>query len=173
MNESVVYCPKCLSFDLMVLRAVDQYDKLVCNNCNWEDLLLSKANAIDMMKKINEKKADVNSTKQPTIGAKMNMDSFEVKSAMQATLCYDSIETCGPMTLGILRDAVLEAIEKGMPLTSEVFNSGSEEAIEGIRFLYETDKVEKIDCGEHSDSFPHDILISTHECEVDDEAHTD
>lgn len=155
MNKSVVYCPKCMSFDLMVLRAKDQYDKLVCNACGWEYLLLSKADAIDMMKRLNGEKADVT--------------SFEVKGAMQATLCYDSIETCGPLTLEILRDAVLEAIEKGMPLDSEVFNSGSEEAIEGVRFLYETDKVEKIDCGEHTDSFPQDILISTHECEADDE----
>ena len=99
------------------------------------------------------------------------MNSFKIEGIMQATLCYDSIVVCGPMTLGILRDAVNEAIEKGMPLNSEVFNSVSEEAIEGVRFLYETDKIEKCECGDHiPPTQKFDLLIATHECGVDDEA---
>ncbi len=164
MNKSVVYCPKCMSFDLMVIRATGQYDRLVCNDCGWEDLLLSKADAIDIGNRLLGEKADMSGSERPTTGAKMNMNSFEVKGAMQATLCYDSVDVCGPMTLGILRDAVNEAIEKGMPLNSEVFNSGSEEAIEGIRFLYETDKIEKCECGDHvPPTQKFDLLINTHE----------
>jgi len=97
------------------------------------------------------------------------MNSFKIEGIMKATLCYDSIVVCGSMTLGILRDAVNEAIEKGMPLNSEVFNSVSEEPIESVRFLYETERVEKVECGEHlTGDEQSDLLINTHGCGDDD-----
>lgn len=157
MNKPVTYCSKCISFDLEVRRYDSRYDILHCNNCGFDETLLNKEQAIDMMKRINERKEVVN--------------SFKIEGIMQATLRYDSIVVCDSMTLGILRDAVNEAIEKGMPLNSEVFNSVSEEAIEGVRFLYDTDKIEKCECGDHiPPTQKFDLLIATHECGVDDEA---
>jgi hypothetical protein len=93
-------------------------------------------------------------------------DSFKPKSVMQAVLRYDSVESASePMTLGMLYDAVTEALEKGMPKDSEVFESSTEAAINGVRFLFETEKVEPIMCGEHIGSDPQDIIVTTHECE--------
>jgi hypothetical protein len=93
-------------------------------------------------------------------------DSFRPKSIMEAVLRYDSVESAsGPMTLGMLYDAVTEALEKGMPKDSEVFESSTEAPIEGVRFLFETDRVSPIECGSHI--YPEkafDILIDTHEC---------
>lgn len=103
---------------------------------------------------------DVTKVTIPTV------DSFKPKGVMQATICYDSIESAiGPMTLGMLHNAVTEALEKGMPLDSEVFESNTEAPISSVRFLYETDRVSPIECGGHI--YPDkgfDILVDTHEC---------
>ena len=222
MTNSAIYCPKCMSFNMTIKRSDSKHDKLVCNACGWDDWLLNKEQAIDMMRVLNgerpsptsdlivngkvlcpwcgsenlsintfsDQSADINcnecsfnraiSTREveeihdvvARRRKEMNKESFisSVGPVMEAVIRYDSVETVCPMTLGILRDVVLEAIEKGMPLESEVFNSGSEEAIEGVRFLFKTDKIGPIECGEHKGFFPVDILISTHECEVDNDA---
>lgn len=45
----------------------------------------------------------------------------------------------------------------------------AEEPIESVRFLYETERVEKVECGEHLiGDEQSDLLINTHGCGDDD-----
>lgn len=45
----------------------------------------------------------------------------------------------------------------------------AEEPIESVRFLYETERVEKVECGEHlTGDEQSDLLINTHGCGDDD-----
>ena len=44
-----------------------------------------------------------------------------------------------------------------------------QEPIESVRFLYETERVEKVECGEHlTGDEQSDLLINTHGCGDDD-----
>ena len=154
-NNSVL-CTKCSSPNMRIdtgVYATEGFGQLVCNDCGFKEVLVSKEAAQKVMEKAG-------------FGVQDTLDSFVPKGAMQATLCYNSVESAsGPMTLKMLRDAVTEAIEKGMPLDSEVFESSTEAPIEGVRFLFETDRVSPIECGGHI--YPDkgfDILVDTHEC---------
>lgn len=153
-NKSVL-CAKCLSPQMRIdtgVYATEGFGQLVCNDCGFKETIVSKEAAQKIMEKAGF--------------GREKLDTFIPKSVMQATICYDSVESAtGPMTLGMLYDAVTEALEKGMPLDSEVFESNTEAPISSVRFLYETDKVSPIECGSHI--FPDkgfDILIDTHEC---------
>lgn len=85
---------------------------------------------------------------------------------LSATLCYDSVDSIPCLNLGMLKKAVDEAIEKGMPLESDVFDADTEKGIQSVRFLYEADSFEKIECGEHiPPDKATDILVPTHKCE--------
>ncbi len=156
-NESIynysVLCANCLSPQMSIdtgVYATEGFGQLVCNDCGFKEIIASKEAAQKIMEKAG-------------FGVP---DSFVPKAVMQATICYDSIESAtGPMTLGMLYDAVTEALEKGMPKESEVFNSHTEQAIEGVRFLFETDKVQPIQCGEHMTMEYTDLVIDTHECD--------
>ena len=147
MNKEKVACKNCFSTELYTKTSSSGAGRLVYNTCG-EESYLSKEEVAGLLNQAGR------------------FDSFKPKSVMQATICYDSIESAtGPMTLGMLYDAVTEALEKGMPLDSEVFESNTEAPISSVRFLYETDKVSPIECGSHI--FPDkgfDILIDTHEC---------
>lgn len=155
-KESIVRCVKCFSPQMRVETGTfitEGFANLVCNDCGFREVLASKEAAQKIMEKAGFGVSDIK-------------DSFVPKGTIQATISYDSIESAsGPMTLGMLYDAVTEAIEKGMPTDSEVFESSSQEAITGVRFLFETEKVEPIMCGEHIGSDPQDIIVTTHECE--------
>lgn len=133
--------------------ATGGFANLVCNDCGFKEVIASKEGVQEIMEKAG-------------FGVQDTLNSFVPKGSMQATLCYNSVESAsGPMTLGMLYDAVTDAMEKGMPTDSEVFNSYTGKGIEGVRFLYETEKVEPIMCGEHIGSDPQDIIVTTHECE--------
>ncbi len=148
-NNSVL-CTKCSSPNMRIdtgVYATEGFGQLVCNDCGFKETIISKEGAQKIMEKAG-------------FGVS---DSFVPKAVMQATICYDSVESAsGPMTLGMLRDAVTEAIEKGMPLDSEVYESHTEKPIEGVRFLYESDKMHKIWCSDHEDKNQFDLLIDTH-----------
>jgi len=152
MSDDInLICENCLSPQLRVETFPNGAGKLICNDCDYSSLL-AKEEVRDVLERAGWFK------------------SFEAKSQMQATICYDSIESAsGPMTLGMLYDAVTEAIEKGMPTDSEVFESSSQEAISGVRFLFETEKVEPIMCGDHIGSDPQDLIVTTHYCEHTDD----
>lgn len=154
-NKSVL-CAKCSSPQMRIETGTfitEGFANLVCNECGFREILVSKEAAQKVMEKAG-------------FGVQDTLDSFVPKAVMQATVCYDSVESAsGPMTLGMLYDAVTEALEKGMPKDSEVFESSTEAPIEGVRFLFETDKIEPIMCGEHLGSGPQDIIVTAHECE--------
>ena len=153
-NHSVL-CARCSSPQMRIdtgTFATGGFANLVCNDCGFKEVIASKEGVQEIMEKAG-------------FGVQDTLDSFVPKAVMQATICYDSVECCGPMTLGMLYDAVTEALEKGMPKDSEVFESSTEAPIEGVRFLFETDRVSPIECGSHI--YPEkafDILIDTHEC---------
>lgn len=147
MNKEKVARKNCFAIELHLETSSSGEGQLVCNTCG-EESYLSKEEVAGLLNQAGW------------------FDSFKPKSVMQATICYDSIESAtGPMTLGMLYDAVTEALEKGMPKDSEVFNSHTEQAIEGVRFLFETEKVRPIQCGEHMTTEYTDLLIDAHECD--------
>jgi len=147
MSEQInLICDNCLSPHLRVDTFPNGAGTLICNDCSHMSSL-SREEVSDVLERSGW------------------FDSFKPKGIMQAVLRYDSVECCGPMTLGMLYDAVTEALEKGMPKDSEVFESSTEAPIEGVRFLFETDRVSPIECGSHI--YPDkgfDILVDTHEC---------
>lgn len=152
-NKSVL-CAKCLSPQMRIdtgVYATEGFGQLVCNDCGFKEIIASKEAAQKIMEKAG-------------FGVS---DSFVPKAVMQATICYDSVESAsGPMTLGMLYDAVTEALEKGMPKDSEVFESSTEAPIEGVRFLFETEKVGPIECGGHI--YPDkgfDLIVDAHVCD--------
>lgn len=154
-NKSVL-CAKCLSPQMRIdtgVYATEGFGQLVCNDCGFKETIVSKEAAQKIMEKAGF--------------GREKLDTFIPKSVMQATICYDSVESAsGPMTLGMLYDAVTEALEKGMPKDSEVFESSTEAPIEGVRFLFETEKVGPIECGGHiypDKSF--DLIVDTHVCD--------
>lgn len=147
MSKESIKCENCLSSQMRIDTFPNGAGTLICNECSHMSSL-SREEVSNLLAEAGW------------------FDSFKPKSVMQATLCYDSIESAsGPMTLKMLYDAVTEAIEKGMPVDSEVFESHTENPIEGVRFLFETDKVEPIQCGEHMVTDYTDLIINTHECE--------
>jgi hypothetical protein len=155
-KEGIVRCVKCFSPQMRVETGTfitDGFANLVCNDCGFREVLASKEAAQKIMEKAG-------------FGVNDLKDSFVPKGTIQATICYNSVESAsGPMTLGMLYEAVTDALEKGMPIDSEVYESSSQENIYGVRFLFETEKVEPIMCGEHIGSDPQDIIVTTHECE--------
>ena len=145
---SNIICDNCLSSNLYVDMLPSGVGQLRCNDC-LRGSYLSKEEAAELLK---EMAADSINTRK---GA----------GIMHAAISFDSGEARGPMTLKMLYDAVTEAMEKGMPMESEVFNSCSEKPIEGVRFLFETDRVSPIQCGEHMyGDEVNDLVIDTHEC---------
>lgn len=148
MNDNIsLICEECSSERLRVETGPTGAGKLICNDCG-HFAYLDKDEVTSVLERAGW------------------FDSFKPKSIMQAVLRYDSVESAsGPMTLGMLYDAVTEALEKGMPKDSEVFESSTEAPIEGVRFLFETDKVSPIECGSHiPPDKGFDILVDTHEC---------
>lgn len=89
-----------------------------------------------------------------------------IRPEMTATVTYRSPEYCGPMSLKDLKKYVDDALEKGVPGDSEVHNYDGV-MVEGIVFSYQTERVEKIECGSHiPPDRQYDLIIATHEwCE--------
>lgn len=115
---SKVRCENCLSPDLTLEHFTSGYGELTCNECKMKTQL--SVHEVDEVIEM----------------------SWPSKGIMQATICYDSSESAtGPMTLKMLQDAVEEAVQKGMPLDAEVFESSTEAPVNGVRFLFETEKI--------------------------------
>lgn len=155
----------------------DSIECLVCGSQNFpldarpsgdRGLCCKDCKATDYKSK-NDTAEDWNQIVSKTISQKQQSPP-NYAGVVSAMLCYDSVDSIPFLNLGMLKKAVDEAIEKGMPLESDVFDADTEKGIHCVRFLYEADGFEKIECGEHiTPSGGTDVLITTHECDREDD----